>query len=313
MSGQIAVPKTLTVAATLITLKILLREDVMKPFAVNLISSMLAFACGFATASSSHRSAARVIYQSDPDVLSPPPSTPQFSVSTSIPSHEAIRFGDGLTIVTNEVKLKSERLRYNIDVRYPQIIGTDDVQIAQLNERIKNLTSREYERPLYPTQAELHYFQMQQPSGFNLVNMDYEIGIATRSFLSIYFQFNNYSITSAHWSQYGLTFNYDLSSKKELKLSDIFKPGSKYLEFISDYCQIELSSKGSEAILYSGLMPEARNFERWLITSNGIRFKFDECKVYRCAAGAQTVQIPFAAMDHLLNPGLHEKGQVSAL
>ena len=288
-------------------LEVLLWEDLMKPFAVNLISSMLAFACGFATASSTSKSSARIKYQPLPVAETPPPSTPRFSVSTNTnPSHEAIPFGDGLTIVTNQVKVKSERLRYDIDVRYPQIVGMENALIATINHRIINLTTARYERALYPTQAEVYNFQHQHPNSFNRVNMDYEIGLATDSFLSIYFDVNNYDMRSANWSQYGLTLNYDFTSKKELKLSDMFKPGSNYLEFISDYCQVELSN-GTEPVVHSALTPDPKNFTNWQITSTGIRFRFDECKVFRCATGAQTVQISFVALDHLLNPAISNK------
>jgi hypothetical protein len=281
----------------------------MKPFAVNLISSVLAFACGFATASSTTRSSARVNYISDVTETLPLPPPPQFSVTTSTnPRHEAIQFGDGLTLVTNEVKLKSERLRYDIDVRYPQIVGAEDDRIAKFNQQIKDLTTKQYERSLYPTQAEYENFQMQHPHAFNRVNMDYEIGLATGSFLSIYLDVNSYTIRSGNWSQHSLTLNYDLSSKKELKLSDLFQPGSKYLEFISDYCRADLS-KGLEPLVYHGLAPDPKNFTSWLITSDAIRFKFDECKVFRCAAGPQFVDIKFAEMDKLLQPGIVEKFQ----
>src|SRR5215213_1928108 len=261
----------------------------MKPFAVNLISSVLAFACGFATASSKVNRTVRMESRAAEVVERHPPPPPKYSVNTSIDAgHEAIQFGDGLTIVNNEVNLKSERLRYDIDVRYPQIVGTEDAQIANLNWRIKDLTTREYERPLNPTPAELHNLQLQPPNSFNVVNMDYQVGTATNSFLSLYFDVNTYNINSANWVQYGLTLNYDLKSKKELKLWDIFKPGSKYLEFISDYCQV-LISRGVEAVFHGGLTPQPKNFENWQITPNGIRFRFDECKVLRCAAGVQNV------------------------
>src|SRR5829696_1043746 len=134
----------------------------MKPFAVNLISSVLAFACGFATASSKVNRTVRMESRAAELVERYLPPPPQFSVNTSTSArHDAIHFANGLKIVNNEVNLKSERLRYDIDVRYPQIVGTEDAQIANLNQRIKDLTTREYERPLNPTPAELHNLQLQ--------------------------------------------------------------------------------------------------------------------------------------------------------
>jgi hypothetical protein len=98
--------------------------------------------------------------------------------------------------------------------------------------------------------------------------------------------------------QYSFVVNYDFRSHREVKLSDIFKPGSKYLEVISRFC-IERLSQTSDSLWTKELAPVTRNFESWNLSRDGIRFNFDACKVFGCAAGKQTVEIPFTALTHL--------------
>ena len=99
-----------------------------------------------------------------------------------------------------------------------------------------------------------------------------------------------------------------------MKLSDIFRRGSEYLPFISRYSIDELSlSSGANAdsLSKSALAPAAENFENWHLTSNGIVFNFDGCKILDCDAGDRTVDIPFSEMKPLLNPGIPGKFKIT--
>jgi hypothetical protein len=118
--------------------------------------------------------------------------------------------------------------------------------------------------------------------------------------LSIYFVGYSYGIGAGHSVQYSFVVNYDLSLKRELKLSDIFQRRSKYVEYISRYCRNELSRK-SEFLFTEALAPKAKNFKSWNISSEGIRFNFDACTVFACSEGEQTVVIPFADLKPFLN------------
>ena len=76
-------------------------------------------------------------------------------------------------------------------------------------------------------------------------------------------------------------------------------PITTYLELISEYC-IEQLARGAdgEHIWKEELGPIAKTFESWNMTKTGIRFNFDACKIFGCAAGAQKVEIPFTALLH---------------
>ena len=229
----------------------------------------------------------------------PPASVP---VSSPIASFDReVVFGRGrLRTVVDEVHLKSQRLQYRIDVSYPQIVGSDDLHLRNLNQRITHLVSEQYQWLLTPSRTDLRYYREKWSDAFNSLDLDYEIRSATDSWLSIYFIGYSYGIGAAHSVQYSFVVNYDLTLRKDLKLSDIFRRRSKHLDYISRYCVNELSRK-SEFLAVDALAPRAKNFQSWNIVGEGIRFHFDACTVFSCADGEQTVVIPFADLKPLLN------------
>jgi hypothetical protein len=282
----------------------------MKRIAVNLTSSLLTFAVGLTAASfwnwhkyplengQSSVDVSRDVRQNNDSSASTAISSP-----TATPDREVV-FGRGLRIVSDEVQLKSARLRYEINVSYPQIVGTEDLHIRKLNQRIRELATEQYQWLMNPSKADLRYYRDKWPEAFNSVHLDYKVRLSTESFLSIYFIGYSYGIGAAHSVQYSFVMNYDLTFRKELKLSDVFKRQSKYMEFISRYCMDKLS-KGPGYLLDSmfreSLAPISKNFESWNITPGGIRFNFDACNVYSCAEGKQEVEIPFAVLEPWLN------------
>ncbi|HEY8228606.1 MAG TPA: DUF4163 domain-containing protein [Pyrinomonadaceae bacterium] len=276
----------------------------MKRIAVNGMVSLLSFTCGVAASlivnwiKSPKNEKARVTVSAPSAVT----ATAQVGSTVPIPvvTPEVVFGGGGLRIVTDEVHLKSERLRYQVDVNYPQIVGSKEPHIRRLNHHIRELAIKQYQWPLNPAQAELKYYRDKWPEVFNSVDLDYEIVLADDSFLSIYFIGYSYGIGAAHSVQYSFVLNYDLVSRRELNLSDVFNRRSQYLEIISRYSVKELS-KQSTGIFEEALTPKAENFRSWNITRDGLRFNFDACKVFGCADGKQTVEIPLTEFEALLN------------
>jgi hypothetical protein len=214
-----------------------------------------------------------------------------------------VAFGMGLRIVPKDINLKNQRLRYKIDVTYPHIEGTKTPRILNLNHRMKRLVSEQYRWPLNPTKEDLRYYQ-KHPDIFNTVDLTYEVPLATDDLLSIYFEGYSYGIGAAHSVQFSFTVNYDLRSGKILKLSDIFKPDTNYLQFVSQYCSNDLIKQQSATELFftEHLAPKAKNYQSWNITKDGIKINFDACSVLACSYGQQSVTIPFIEMKDVLNP-----------
>lgn len=288
----------------------------MKRFALSLISSFLAFTAGLVTASSWN--ATRQAVAIEPVVARFPPSPPP-QLAAPIPptlpeaSDREYPFAQGhLKLVPEKVQLKSDSMYYDIDVKYPQIVGGDTPGIRKINQHMKALATEKYQWPLNESKEAVLRDQELLPGTYNAVNLDYQVSVATDSLLSIFFMGYSYGVGAAHAVQESESVNYDLVSGRQLQLSDLFTPSSKYLKFISDYCTEELTRgiEGTEP-WENALAPVAKNFESWHITPNGIVFNFDACEVFPCAEGEQSVAIPFSEMKQLLRPGIPGKFKIT--
>jgi len=272
----------------------------MKRTVVNVTTSLLAFVCGLSIASDS-----KPVKNEEPKVIDCASTLAPAAIVETAPTPEAeVVFGeDRLRVVAEEIHLKSERLRYEVDVTYPQILGSEDRQTRKLNQRLKQVAIEQYQWLLTPSKEDLQYYRTgPHPEAFNSLDLDYDVVLATDSVLSIYFNGYSYGIGAAHSVQYSFVINYDLVSGKELKLARLFKRHSRYLEFISRYCNDKVSVKIPAGALFAeALAPIDANFESWNLTRDGIRFNFDACKLSGCAAGEHTVEIPYAEMKSILS------------
>jgi hypothetical protein len=221
---------------------------------------------------------------------------------TPTPDLEVAFGSHGMKLVPDEVHLASDRRHYEINVSYPQVDGSDDVYVRRLNQRIKELVTANYRWPLTITDEELRRSLEMHPEPTNTVDIIYDVSLASDSMLSIYFAEYSYGIGAAHGVQQSFVLNYDLVAKEELKLSDLFAPGSKYLRFISRYCTEELTRDGHASTPFpESLTPVSRNFASWNATPTGIRFNFDQCRVFGCSAPQQEVEIPFSDLKPILS------------
>ncbi|MCS7019121.1 MAG: DUF3298 domain-containing protein [Cytophagales bacterium] len=136
--------------------------------------------------------------------------------------------------------------------------------------------------------------------------INYQPGIVNQDFIAIHFAFDAY-YGGAHGMQYFQQLNFDVSSKKILTLSDLFKPDADYLNQISQYCRKDLLSRldeiGSDSsMVLSGTEPELRNFENFELTSQGLKLYFTPYQVAPYASGSQEVKIPYAVLEPILEP-----------
>jgi hypothetical protein len=79
-----------------------------------------------------------------------------------------------------------------------------------------------------------------------------------------------------------------------MKLSDLFKPGAKYLESISRYVRWDLSKPDKYSwSLEKTTSPEKENFANFTIESDGLVIYYDPYIVNCGAAGVISVKIPY--------------------
>jgi len=67
-------------------------------------------------------------------------------------------------------------------------------------------------------------------SGGSDLSVSYTVALAQDDLVSVKFDVSNYEAGAAHPNPYSHVLNYDLKNGKQLKLSDLFKPGAKFLQ-----------------------------------------------------------------------------------
>jgi hypothetical protein len=268
---------------------------------LGLVFLFVLFACGHRQPVASPEVRAtnsQTLNQNAPKPTLPPEAEPTPEVEMTL--------ADGLKLVPKNITLENEPRRYKIDVTYPQVEGTKQSGFVVLNKRIKSLVMKQYAWPLIPpTKEDLRHYE-KWPGVYNSVDLDYDVVLSTDKTLSIYFDVYSYGIGAAHQVQQSFTVNFDMTTNAFITLESLFKPETRPLQFISNYCIDKLSKDHSwsmnDPIFRKEVAPEAKNFESWNIVSHGLRFNFDECKIDGCAGGKAEVVIPFAELKQFLRP-----------
>lgn len=287
----------------------------MKRFVVSLLSSILAFTAGLVTAStwdSKNKTEAHqpiAVNVPVPHTTSEPPLPPAPVHSYTVSPAPEFEFGqNGLKLVPERVQLKSESRGYDIDVSYPQILATpyvDPNKIQRVNRHLKDSAAGLYQW-VNDQAAQMSYAQLEAGTR-NTVNFTYQVGLATDSFLSVNFIGYSYNGVQQDKLQDSFSVNYDLTTGKQVKLSEIFIPRSDYLDVISRYSIAVLSKDNTRKVVNRALEPRAENFQNWQIETRGLVFHFYACKVVDCADGDQTVHIPFNDLKLVLNSNIPGK------
>ena len=99
------------------------------------------------------------------------------------------------------------------------------------------------------------------------------VALAQDDLVSIKFDVSSYFQGAAHPNSIQTCSTYDLKNGKQLKLSDLFKPGAKFLQAIATYCIGDLK-KQAERICWwrklRGRGGEVRQLRSWTITKRGL-------------------------------------------
>jgi hypothetical protein len=223
---------------------------------------------------------------------------------------EPIELSGGVEIAAKQIKEANKKLKYEIDVRYPQLTGSVNPNFDNFNQEVKKLVNRkvsEFKKEMASPETEA---PPAESMGSNL-GIGYTIALAKDDLISIEFDAGSYYQGAAHPNSNSYVVNFDLKNGKPLKLSDLFKPGSKYLQTISSYCikdlKMQSKERGTDAMLEydqieSGAAAHAKNYQSWTITKKGLGIDFDSYQVAPYAAGPQRVLIPYSAVKDIIKP-----------
>jgi hypothetical protein len=224
---------------------------------------------------------------------------------------EPIEFTNGVEIVARQIKENNKKLKYEIDVEYPQLTGSTDANFEKFNQAARGLVTKQvnaFRSEMKESAADVN--PVAGETGSDL-GAGYTIALARDDLISVQFDIGGYSAGAAHPNSYTDVVNFDLRNGKQLKLAELFKPGAKYLQALSAYCIQDLKKqskqKGADGMLdddwiQRGAGPDANNFRSWTITRNGLGINFDSYQVAPYAAGPQSVLVPYSALKDIIKP-----------
>jgi hypothetical protein len=208
---------------------------------------------------------------------------------------------------TEEVKIEDKKLSYNenplkVNITYPQITGLDE-----FNKLVKAIVDEKFEEFKTNSLANDEAVKKIDPESYAQYPREYELmisyqaGQVDKDVVSVVFE--EYSFEGgAHGATNFITLNYDVKTKKEIKLVDLFPGQADYLQKISNFCIADLTKQmtASGAIdmsdsgwINEGAGPKEENYSVFLINpDNTITFYFQQYQVAAGAAGDFTVIMP---------------------
>ena len=241
---------------------------------------------------------------------SKPPGEKGEDKKTAFSVHEEpINFSSDVDVVAKSVKENNKKLMYEIDAQYPQITGANNPNLEKFNQLARTVVMKSvagFKKDMAPEEGD-----EPRPEGSmgSDLGIGYTINLAQDDLISVQFDIGSYYQGAAHPNSRTETLNYDLKNGKQLRLADLFKPGSKYLQTLSTFCIADLKKQAKdknsgvlEGVFEDGAAPTAKNYESWTITKRGIGINFDSYQVAPYAAGPQFVMVPYSALKDLIKP-----------
>lgn len=226
---------------------------------------------------------------------------------------EAIEFSSGAEVVSKRITEKNKKLKYEVDAAYPQLTGSTDPNYEKFNRAARALITKkvsDFKQEMTPDakDAEAPNPALGESIGSD-INIGYEVMLAKDDLISIEFTVSSYSAGAAHPNSYTEVVNFDLKNGKQLKLADLFIPGSKYLQTTATFCiqalKKQAKEQGADAMLdddwiQKGAAPELTNYDNWTIRKKGLGITFDPYQVGPYAAGPQKVFVPYASLKEII-------------
>ena len=220
---------------------------------------------------------------------------------------EPIAFTGDVEVVAKQIRENDKKLMFEVSAQYPQLTGGNNPNFEKFNQTARGLVTKKvagFKKDMAPAEGE--EARPEGSMGSNL-NVAYTLVLAQDDLISTKFDVGSYYQGAAHPNSYSDVINYDLKNGKQLKLSDLFKPGSKYLQTIADYAIADLKKQAKEKGLIEGEIENgasalAKNYQSWNITKTGLGITFDAYQVGPYAAGPQFVMVPYSALKDIINP-----------
>jgi hypothetical protein len=267
-----------------------------------LILSTLIFALAFPASANA----------TSPSIVSSTSSTSSASSDEDkgIEDNRTFHIYDDVDLVST-LKFEYGKSRIIIKSVYPQLVsetsetehqgiqGFNDLSLSIVKEEISKF------RNLVKEQAPFQK-QMEKKSVTNNLYIDYNTSYMKSKndhIISIRFSVQaNISGLKTPYHEH-VVLNYDLDKSQQIELSDLFIPGSDYLDALSQYATYTLAKRFANKNIGAGyISAQAENFQAWNIKPNGLLITLSENQIASNAVGAQTILIPYSILGEFISP-----------
>lgn len=220
-----------------------------------------------------------------------------------------------LEMVTKKFKEQNTKnFTYDIYCEYPELHGdkkfdeVNQIISGSIFEEIQSFRKHALERFSDKTLRDTY-------GGTNLkekMNVEYDVSYLSNKLISIFFNFWFYSIGAAHGNGYQKTFNFEINPTLYIKLEDMFKKDSNYLNIISNYCTNELCREAIDMVYFNeqhdfingfviepikrGTAPKKENYKNFVLTDDTLKILFDVYQAGCFAEGHKFVDIPLSQL-----------------
>ncbi|HET6976740.1 MAG TPA: RsiV family protein [Pyrinomonadaceae bacterium] len=242
---------------------------------------------------------------------SKPPDQKDSDKKTAFSLHEEpISFTGDVDLVAKQIKENNKKLNFEISAQYPQLTGGNNPNTEKFNQLARGVITRKvamFKKEMAPEEGENTEETRPEDSMGSDLTVTYLVALAQDDLVSVNFTVSTYYQGAAHPNHYAETLNYDLKNGKVLRLSDLFKPGAKYLQAMATYSIADLKKQAEQNSLMAeeiekGAAAKSENYGAWTVTRGGIGVEFDPYQVGPYAAGPQYVTVPYSTLKDLINP-----------
>jgi hypothetical protein len=215
------------------------------------------------------------------------------------PTFTPIPVASVVSLVSIPTEETGESPNYTIKAQTPFFQGSEDQRVTNFNNEMALLTQEEIAK----FRDNLAQITPQPGATGSFYDQQYQLLSSPGNLVSLRFQIMIYIQGAAHPGTHSRTVTYDLEAGSDVRLANLFLPGSDYLERIANYCIAQLRTRdiGFETFS-SGADPIPQNYGSWNITPDGLLITFDEYQVAAYAAGVQEVTVPFAELQSVIDP-----------
>ncbi len=210
--------------------------------------------------------------------------------------------------LTSAVKIEYDKPRIVIKEVFPQLTAeTPNENVDEFNDLVAEIIENAVaEFKLEASNNQIISKNIPKSALKNNLYIDFSTSFLQSGkypIISIRFNIQGDIIGQAHGFHKHVTLNFDLKNGEELSLSDLFKENSDYLKIIADYTNGVLSKApaANKELIDNGTKPTEDNFLRWNVKPNGLLFTFEEYQVAPYSSGAQTVLVPYAILNDVID------------